>query len=166
MTHRRIVMRGFQISGWLLGVPAILMALVMGIGAFVIGSAPTARPPEYLSVATYGIVGLISNAATGLGGVLSFLNGFVAGILGLFAVLALATALFAVLLGLIGRGLSRSARWARPMAGAVLIILSLNSLLALTVLKGEAWFADGVVLVALLYGLWVLVWRFEDSGTA
>lgn len=165
-SHRRIVTRGFQISAWLLGVPSLLMALILGGSAFMIGSDHASRPPQYLDVPTYGLVGLLSNTVTGLGVAFSFMNGVVAGIFAMLAVLALTAALFAGVLGLVGRGLKVSAKWARPMAVVLLLVLALIGLLALTVLNSVAWFADGAVLAVLLYGLWVLVWRHEDHETA
>ncbi|WEJ99215.1 MAG: hypothetical protein P0Y59_20105 [Candidatus Sphingomonas phytovorans] len=131
-----------------------------------IGSDHASRPPQYLDVPTYGLVGLLSNAATGLGAAFSFMNGVVAGIFAMLAGVALIAALFAGALGLVGRGLKTSAKWARPIAVALLLVLAVIGLLALTVLNGVAWFADGAVLAVLLYGLWVLVWRHEDHEAA
>ena len=162
LTHRRIVTRGFEVSGWLLGVPSFLMALFLGGSAFMMRTDHASRSTQYLDVQTYGLVGLLSNAATGLGAAFSFLNGVVIGILVLLAVLAVAAVLFAGLLGLIGRGLKASANWARPMAVFLLSILVLIGLFTLTALDHIAWFAGGAVLLVPLYGLWALVWRYDD----
>ena len=71
--HRLIVARGFGIAGWVIGVPSTLAAIALGAGALVVGARPAGPPPEPLSVTTYGLAGLLSNAANGVGGVLSFL---------------------------------------------------------------------------------------------
>jgi len=159
LTHRRIVTLAFQASGYLLGVPSCVLALFLGASAFVIGSDHASRPAQYLDVQAYGLVGLLSNAATGLGAAFSFLNGVVAGILVFLAVLAFAAAL----LGFVGRGLKASANWARPLAVVLLSIMALIGFFALTVLDRSLWLADGAVLAALSYGLWVLVWKYDDD---
>ena len=162
--HRLIVARGFRIAGWAIGAPSLLAAIGLGAGAFVAGAGPAAPKPEYLSVSTYGLAGLISNAATGVGGVLSFLNGLAGWVFGLMAALALAAALFAGLIYLVGRGLSAQATWARIVGAGLMLLLSLNSLLALAFLRGPARLADAAVLAALAYALWVLGWRFRPRA--
>jgi len=161
--HRLIVARGFRIAGLGLGAPSLLAAIGFGIGAVMAGALPPDPKPEYLDVQTYGLVGLLSNAATGVGGVLSFLNALAGWVFGLLAVLALAAALFCGLLYLVGRGLGASAAWARFVAVAITTLLSLNGLLAFALLRGPARLADAALLAAFAYVLWALVWRFRDS---
>jgi len=158
--HRLIVARGFRIAGLVIGVPSSLAAIGLGGGAFVAGSG-SGHKPEHLDISTYGIVGLISNAANGVGGVLSFLNGVAAWVFGLIAVLAIAAALFAGLLYLVGRGLNASAPWARLVAGLMTGMLTFHSLVALALLRGGARLVDAVLLAALIYVMWVLVRRFK-----
>ena len=158
--HRLIVARGFRIAGLVIGVPSSLAAIGLGGGAFVAGSG-SGHKPEHLDISTYGIVGLISNAANGVGGVLSFLNGVAAWVFGLIAVLAIAAALFAGLLYLVGRGLNASAPWARLVAGLTTGMLTFHSLVALALLRGGARLVDAVLLAALIYVMWVLVRRFK-----
>lgn len=160
--HRLIVARGFRIAAWVIGAPSTLAALAFGGGALVAGSGSAAQKPHYLDVGAYGIAGLISNAATGVGGVLSFLNGVAAWALGLLAIAALAAALFAGLLYLVGRGLKASRPWARVLAIAMMGFLAFDSLVAFAILRGGARLFDAVVLAALVYALWVLGWRFRD----
>jgi hypothetical protein len=161
--HRLIVARGFGIAGWALGIPSALAAIGLGVGAVVMGARP-APPSEALSVGDYGLVGLLSNAAIGLAGVLSFLGGIAAWLMGLLAVAALATALFAGLLYLIGRGLRVSAPWARVLAIVLSALLAVNALLVLTVAQGAARLADSLLLAGLAYALWALGWRFKPSN--
>lgn len=163
--HRLIVARGFRIAGLAIGAPSAVAALALGAGAFLTGSG-SGQKPQYLDVSTYGIAGLISNAANGVGGVLSFLNGVAAWALGLLAVLALLAALFAGLLYLVGRGLKASRPWARLLAIAMMAVMAFNSLVAQAILRGGARLVDAVVLAALVYGLWVLGWRFRDPVPA
>ncbi|MGH6911106.1 MAG: hypothetical protein ACREE0_07010 [Phenylobacterium sp.] len=159
--HRLIVARGFRIAGGVIGLPSFLAALGLGAGAFLAGSG-SGQKPQYLDVSTYGIAGLISNAANGVGGVLSFLNGVAAWALGLLAVLALVAALFAGLLYLVGRGLDASKPWARVLAMAMMAVLAFHSLVALALLRGGARLLDACVLAAVVYALWVLGWKFRD----
>ena len=157
--HRLIVAKGFRIAGLAVGAPAALAALAVGAGAFVTGSESSQKPHD-LDISTYGIAGLISNAANGAGSVLSFLNGVAAWAMGLLAVLAIAAALFAGLLYLVGRGLSASKGWARVTAIAMTAVMTFHSLVALALLRGGARLVDAVVLAALGYALWALIWRF------
>ena len=159
--HRLIVARGFRIAGVAIGAPSLLAALGLGVGAFLAGSG-SGHKPEYLDISTYGLVGLLSNAANGVGGILSFLNGIAAWAMGLLAVLAIAVAIFAGLLYLVGRGLKAGKGWARVLAIAVTGILTFHSLVALALVRGGARLLDAVVLAALGYALWALIWRFKD----
>jgi hypothetical protein len=162
-SHRLIVARGFKIVGWMLGVPSSLAALALGAGAFMTGSGPTPKS-EYLSVTTYGLVGLLANAATGAGQVLSFLNGVAAWVFGLLAVAAIAAAMFAVALHLIGRGLHAASAWARLLGGGLIGLLTFNAAVAFLMLRGGARVLDAGLLVVFAYVLWVLVWRFRERG--
>jgi hypothetical protein len=161
--HRLIVARWFRVAGLLIGVPSALAAIGLGLGAGVAGAGPATQKPEYLDVSTYGIVGLISNAASGAGQILSFLNGVAAWVFGLLAVLALIAALLAALLYLVGRGLRASASWARVVAIAALAVLSLNSLIALTFFRGVVGALDAAALALFVYALWVLVRRWRPQ---
>jgi hypothetical protein len=163
--HRLIVARGFRIAGLAIGAPAFLAALGFGVGAFLTGSGSGQRP-NYLDVSTYGIAGLISNAANGVGGVLSFLNGIAAWALGLLAALALVAALFAGLLYLVGRGLEAAKPWARVLAIAMMAVMAFHSLVALALLRGGARLVDACLLAAVVYALWVLGWRFKNPLSA
>jgi len=148
-------------AGLVIGAPSSLAAVALGVGAFLTGSGSGQRP-QHLDVSTYGIAGLISNAANGVGGVLSFLNGIAAWAMGLLSVLALLAALFAGLLYLVGRGLKASAPWARLVAGLMAGVLTFHSLVALALLRGGARLVDAIVLAVLIYVMWVLVRRFRD----
>ncbi len=150
----------------MLGIPSGLAAIALGAGALLACSGAGAQRPQHLDVTTYGIAGLISNAASGVGGVLAFLNGVAAWVFGLLAALALVAALFAGLLCLVGRGLKASAGWARLLGVAMMAVLGFNSLVALAILRGGARLVDAVVFAAVAYALWVLGWRFRGPVPA
>ncbi|HET6971648.1 MAG TPA: hypothetical protein VFH92_11025 [Phenylobacterium sp.] len=158
--HRRIVARGFRIAGWALGAPASLAAVALTIAAVTLGAGAAPQPVHPLSVTTYGLAGLLSNAAEAVGGVLSLLGGLAAWGLALLAVLALAAALFAALLYGIGRGLGASAAWARVAAAALIGGVAFIGLLLLPILGDGARLADLAALAASGYALWALGWRF------
>jgi hypothetical protein len=161
--HRLIVAYGFRIAGWAVGGPSALAAIALGAGALVVGARPADHAAS-LSVTTYGLAGLLSNAANGVGGVLSFLGGIAAWLLGLLAVAALLAALFGALLYVLGRGLRASAGWARILAIALTAAAMPIGLLALAVLEGGTRLVDVTILAALAYALWALGWRFKTSG--
>ena len=161
--HRLIVAQGFRVAGWVIGLPSALAAIGLGVGAAVLGARPAA-PSQMLNVGDYGLVGLLSNAATGLVGVLSFLGGVAAWVMGVLAVAALLAALFAALLYAVGRGLRVSAGWARVVGIALTTVLMLNGLFALLMLQDAARLAVVVILAALAYALWTLGWRFRTPG--
>jgi hypothetical protein len=162
--HRVLVARGFKIIGLATALLSSLTAITIGIAACKV--APSASQPssEYLSVTHYGLVALLANAATGGGEILSVLNDIAAAIVGLIAMLALIFALLGVLLFVIGRGLRDAARWARYMAGAVMMAALLTSLSLLSVLEGAVRLAAAVVPFVCVYVLWVLKARYSDGS--
>jgi Zn-dependent protease with chaperone function len=160
--HRVIVATGFRIIGLATALPSSLMAITMGIAACKAAPAVAQQRPDYLSVTQYGLVGLLANAASGAGEVLSLLNGLAAAILGLIAVLALIAALCGVLLYVVGRGLRVSAPWARFMAAVIMVVVLLSSPPALCVLEGAARLSGFVAPILSIYVLWVLKARYAD----
>jgi uncharacterized membrane protein (DUF2068 family) len=163
--HRLIVAGGFRVAGWVLGLPALLAAIWLGVGAFTFTHLPAEASP-YLSVQRYGLVGLLTNSAHAAASALVFLGHLAGWLLGMLAVLALFTALFGVLLELTGRGLWRAAAWARALAIVICAIGLLNGLGALALLPRGAAMADGVMIAIEAYALWVLGWRFADPPPA
>jgi hypothetical protein len=84
------------------------------------------------------------------------------GVMGVMAISALVVALFAGGLYLVGRGLKARTTWARTVAGLLSVVGLLNCAAALTYLTRGAAITDGLVIAALLYVLWVLLWKFAD----
>ncbi|HEY3888389.1 MAG TPA: hypothetical protein VGL73_07435 [Caulobacteraceae bacterium] len=142
--------------------PSLLATLGFVAGAFIFGSGPPRDNSPYLSVKTYGPAGALQNGAHAVGNVFSFMDMLATSILVGLAIFALAATLFAVLLYLTGRGLKASAAWARIVAGLVSVLALANCAVALTALTSDGQLVDGLVMVGLSYGLWVLVWRFTE----
>lgn len=80
----------------------------------------------------------------------------------MLAIVALAATLFAVLLYVTGRGLKTAAAWARIVAGLISVLTLANCVVVLTILTEDGKVADGLLMAGLLYGLWVLIWRFAE----
>jgi hypothetical protein len=135
------------------------------VAAFALGHGARQRAP-YLDVGTYGLVGLLDNAAHGVGAGLAFLGGVAGWVLGLAAIAALMAAIFAVLLWLVGRGLRAKATWARIVAALLCLALLPNCTAALAILRLGPAIIDAAIIAGLLYALWVLGWRFADPPPA
>jgi hypothetical protein len=158
-----MVARGFKIFGVATALLSSSTAMTIGVAACKIAPSASHSRPEYLSVTRYGLVGLLANAATGGGEIVSVLNGIATAILELIAILALIAALFGALLYVIGRGLRDSARWARFVAGALMVVALLTSLSVLSDLEGVVRLAAAVVPFVSVYVLWVLTARYSDG---
>jgi hypothetical protein len=159
--HRLIVAIGFQVVGWVVGLPSFLLALALGAGAIMVGAGPKPEAPHYLSVTHYGIAGLLSNAATGVAGVLAVVNEFAAWVLWVLTVLAFVLTAMAFVIWLVGRGLGADATWARILAALMIAALAGVGLLVIGLLTTKAAIVDAAGLAACAYGLWVLGWRFK-----
>ena len=101
----------------LVGAPAVAGCVAMTIGALDFQHAAAPDDSHMLSVHTYGIAGLLTDAGVGLDHMFGFFAGFAAWLLAALAVLALIVALVAVLIYLVGRGVGRKALWARIVGG-------------------------------------------------
>jgi len=164
--HRLIVAGAFRIAGFVIGVPSLLATLGFMGGAVIFGSGPPPDNSPYLSLKTYGPAGALQNGAQAVGNVFSFMDMLATHILAVLAIFALAVTLFAVLLYLIGRGLKAAAAWARIVAGLLTVVVLANCAIALTALPRGGEIADGLVMAGLVYGLWVLIWKFDGRGAA
>jgi len=160
--HRVIVATGLRIVGLATALSSSLLAITMSIAACMAAPSATQQRPDYLNVTQYGLIGLLANAASGAGEIMSLLNGMAAAFFGLIAVLALIATSFGALLYAVGRGLRASAPWARFMATAIMVVMLLNSVPALYVLQGTARLAGAVALILSIYVLWVLKAKYAD----
>ena len=95
--HLLIVAIGFRLTGILLGAASIAALVDLADTALLLRRTP---PPEIgppLDIKTYGLVGLLSNAARGIGFGLHAL----AGVVSILVMIMLAAAVFALLLALL-----------------------------------------------------------------
>jgi hypothetical protein len=162
--HRLIVAGTFRIAGFVIGAPSLLATLGLAGGAFIFGNGPPPDNSPYLSLKTYGPAGALQNGAQAVGNVFSFMDMLATHILAVLAIVALAVTLFAVLLYLTGRGLKASAAWARIVAGLLIAVALANCAIGLSALNRGGEIADGFVMAALVYGLWVLIWKFDGRA--
>jgi hypothetical protein len=158
--HLLIVAIGFRLTGILLGAASIAALVDLADTALLLRRTP---PPEIgppLDIKTYGLVGLLSNSARGIGFGLHAL----AGVLSILVMIMLAAAVFALLLALLlyltGRGIGQQATWARVVAILLSLSLALASGAIMAVMRRDhAAFATLAIGLS-LYSLWVLIWRF------
>jgi hypothetical protein len=158
--HRLIVAAGFRVAGWVVGIPALLASIGLGVSAVLLGGGPSKTP--YLDDRTYGLAGVLTNGVHAVADVIAFIGAMASLVMAVLAVLGLLVALFAVLLYLIGRGLKAAATWARVLGALVAALAMVNAAVALSVLSREGQIVDAVLIAGLGYALWVLVWRFAD----
>jgi len=166
ITHRSIVSIGFRLSGVLVGAPAVAACVALTLGALDLHHAAAPDGSHMVSVRTYGVAGLLTDAGVGLDHMFGFLAGLAAWLLAVLAVLALIVALGAVLIYLIGRGVGRKALWARIVGGLFAIGLALTSLIAFTSLPPRLMAAPLPAMAIALYTLWTLIWRFDEPTLA
>jgi hypothetical protein len=158
--HRLIVAAGFRIAGWVVGVPALLASIGLGVGAVLLSDQPSKTP--YLDDKTYGLLGVLTNGVHAVVDVIAFIGAMAGLVLAILAVLGVLVVLFAVLLYLIGRGLRAAATWARVVGALVAAILLANAAIVLSVLNRAGEVVDGLIVAGSLYVLWTLIWRFAD----
>jgi hypothetical protein len=161
--HRTIVAWGFKLTGLLVGVPSAGACGLMTIESMRAHQAAAPDDAHMISVHTYGIAGLLTDAGVGFDRLFGALAGLAAWAFGVLAVAALIAALWAALIYLIGRGVGRGATWARIAGGAFTLGLALVSFLAITSLPHRLMIAPLPLLALALYTLWTLIWRFGGA---
>jgi hypothetical protein len=166
IAHRSIVSIGFKLSGVLVGAPAVAACVALAIGALDLQHDAAPDGSHMLSVHTYGIAGLLTDAGVGLDHVFGFFAGFAAWLLAALAILALIVALAGVLVYLVGRGVGRRALWARIVGGLFALGLALTSLIAFANLPPRLMAAPLPTMAIALYTLWTLIWRFNARTLA
>jgi hypothetical protein len=158
--HLLIVAIGFRFAGMLLAVASTTTLVDVAGTWFEIRRLP---PPEIgppLDLKTYGLVGLLHNAARGFGYGVHAMAGLFSILLVVLAVTAIFGLLVAVLLYLTGSGIGRHAIWARIVAILTASLLALASCAVMAVMRRDhAPFAALPIGIS-LYALWVLIWRF------
>lgn len=160
MRHLLIVAIGFRVTGVLLAVLSLAALADLTRTAIELRRTPPVDRSAPLDIGTYGLVGLLSNAARAAGHVLHAFAGILVVFLAILAIAAVVVLLLGVLFYLTGWGIGQHATWARMIA----MLLSAG----LAVLSGAVMVAmprDNAPYAALpiglsLYALWVLIWRF------
>jgi len=161
ISHRSIVSIGFKVSGVLMGAPAVAGCVALMVAAVQLHQAAKPDGEHMLSVQSYGIAGLLTDAGVGLDHMFGFLAGLAGWLATGLAVAALMIALWAALLYLIGLGVGRAALWARIVGGVFALGLALASLLAVTSLPPRLIALPLPAMAIALYTLWTLIWRFS-----
>jgi hypothetical protein len=158
--HLLIVAVGFRLAGILLGLASIAALVDLTDTALLLRRTPPPEAGPPLDVKTYGLVGLLHNAARGIGFGLHALAGFLSILVMIMLAAAVLALLLALLLYLTGRGIGQHATWARIVAILLSLSLSLASCAIMAVMRRDhAAFATLPIGVS-LYALWVLIWRF------
>ena len=158
--HLLIVAFGFRFAGMLLAVASITTLVDVAGTWFELRQLPPPDVGPPVDIRTYGLVGLLHNAARGFGYGVHAMAGLFNILLVVLAVIAMFGLLVAVLFYLTGSGISRHAAWARIVAMLISTLLGLASCAVMAVMRRDhAPFA--VLPIGLsLYTLWVLIWRF------
>jgi hypothetical protein len=160
-THRRIVAMEFRLTGGLLAIVSLVVAVDSGYTAYVVHNAPPADNSPPLAIGKYGLVGLLTNGAQVAGRALHTLS-FAAGwVLAAVAVVAFVLFLIGVLVYFTGGGISRQRGWARVIGTLLSLGLAFITIPALFVINRGAIPVVAVPAVLSLYTLWALVWRYQ-----
>ncbi len=161
IAHRSIVSIGFKVSGVLIGAPAVAACVALMVAAVQLHQAAKPDGAHLISIQTYGVTALLTDAGVGLDRMFGFLAGLAGWLAAALAVVTLMIALWAGLLYLIGRGVGRAALWARIVGGVFAAGLALTSLIAFANLPPRLIAAPLPAMAIALYTLWTLIWRFN-----
>lgn len=158
--HLLIVAFGFRLAGILLAAASITTLVDVAETWFEIRRLPPPDAGPPLDIKTYGLVGLLHDAARDFGYGAHALAAFFSILLVVLAVAAVFGLLVSVLLYLTGSGIGRHAIWARIVAVLTAALLALASCAVMVVMRRDhAPFAALPIGIS-LYALWVLIWRF------
>ena len=160
IAHRSIVAWGFKLYALLTGAPALIASVFLTIESIRAHEAAAPDGAHLISVRTYGIAGLLTDFGVGVDHMFRAFAGFASWLLAGLAVVMLIGAIFSGGLFLIGRGIGRSAAWARFVGAAFAALLAVMSALAATGVPHRLVVAPLLTFALGLYTLWVLIWRF------
>jgi hypothetical protein len=158
--HLLIVATAFRLAGILLGVASLTALMDITETWFYMRQMPPVETGPPLDIKTYGLVGLLSNAARGFGYGLHALAGLLSIIMAIVAVAAAFALLVAVLLYLTGSGVGDQANWARFVAILISIALAFASCGIMVAIRRDLAPLAALPIGFSLYALWVLLWRF------
>ncbi len=158
--HLLIVATGFRLAGILLGAASIAALADVTNTWLQTRRMPPVETGPPLDIKTYGLVGLLGNAARGFGYGLHALAGLLSFILAIVAVVAVLALLVALLLYLTGSGIGQRAIWARIVAIPISIGLAFMSCTIMAFIRRDLAPFAALPTGLSLYALWVLIWRF------
>lgn len=158
--HLLIIAFGFRLAGMLLAVASITTLVDVAGTWFEIRRLPPPDVGPALDIKTYGVVGLLHNAACGFGYGVHAMAGLFSILLVVLAVTAMFGLLVVVLLYLTGSGIGRHAIWARIVAILTASLLVLASCAVMAVMRRDHAPFAALPIGLSLYTLWVLIWRF------
>ena len=155
--HLLIVAALFRTSGILIAVAALVALGDLAETALVMRKTPPPDTSAPLDIGTYGLVGLISNAARGVSHVLHALAGLASVLLVVLAIASVIALAFGVLLYLTGRGIIHHATWARISAIVLSTGLALASCAIMAVMRHDHAAFGALPIAFSLYTLWVMI---------
>jgi hypothetical protein len=158
--HLVIVAFGFRLAGLLLGIASIVTLVDVADTWFQMRRLPPPDAGPPLDLETYGLVGLLHNAARGFGYGVQALAGFFSILLVVLAVTAIFGLLVALLFYLTGSGIGQHAIWARIVAILTASLLAIASCAVMAVMRRDHAAFAALPIGISLYALWVLIWRF------
>jgi hypothetical protein len=158
--HLLIVATLFRAGGILIAVAALVSLGDLAETFLLLRKTPPPDTSAPLDIGTYGLVGLISNAARGIGHVLHALAGLASVLLVVLAVASVIALALSVLLYLTGRGIIHHAGWARISAIVLSAGLALASCAIMAVMRRDHAPFAALPIALSLYTLWVMIWRF------
>jgi hypothetical protein len=158
--HFLIVANGFRASGVVIGAASLLALADLAETALLMRKIPPPDKSAPLDIGTYGLVGLLSNAARGVDHVLHALAGVASFILTIIAIASVLALALGVLLYLVGRGIIHHATWARVLAILMSAALLFASCAIAAVMRRDNAPFAAFPIAASLYALWVMIWRF------
>ena len=158
--HLLIVAIGFRLAGMLLAIASITTLVDVADTWFELRRLPPPETGQPLDIKTYGIVGLLHNAARGFVYGVHAMAGFFNILLIALAVAATFGLLAALLLYLTGSAIGRHAVWARIVAILTASLLALASCAIMMVVRRDHAPFAALPIGLSFYALWVLIWRF------
>ena len=146
-----------------MGAPALIAFIFLTIESIRLRQAAAPDGSHLVSVRAYGIAGLLTDFGVGIDHMFRAFAGVASWLMAAFAVVMVIGAVLAAGLFLIGRGIGRSAAWARYVGAAFAAAMAVMSALAATGAPHRLIAAPLLTFALGLYALWALIWRFGEA---